>query len=215
MNVKEHFSKRPSGGRLYLRPKSVEKCKTCGAPTGRNYISCKECYYALENIWLRDWNLLMNKKNIIRGSNEEKLLAKILFKEIDSNPWTIVDTAMTIIRCNTCGSEIGGGPDECQECSTAFGNLWAYDVEAMYQCQMTGNEHALRVGRWILRYPLRQKNSIVESWKFSIPILLTGKTPTNKQGQFFKKIIDGNKFDLSNKAYNSFEEAYADILNQI
>ena len=85
----------------------------------------------------------------------------------------------------------------------------------MNQGQITGNEHALSVGRWILRYPHRQKNNTVESWKFSIPILLTGKTPTNQQGQFFKRIIDENKFDLSNKVYNSFQEANNDILNHI
>ena len=213
--TKTHFLKRPSGGRLYIRPKLVEKCKTCGAPTGRNYIHCKECYYSVENIWLMDWNHLLNKENIIPESDNEKLLAQELFKKMNNYPWTLIDTAMTIIRCNTCRSEVGGGPKECPECSTAFGNLWAYDVEAMYQGQMTGNEHAVRVGRWVLRYPHRQKDNIVKSWKFSIPILLTGKVPTNTQGQFFKRMIDENKFDLSNKIYNSFEEAYEDTLKHL
>ena len=135
--TKIQLLKRPSGGRLYPRPKLVEKCKTCGALTGRNYLHCKECYYAVENIWLMDWNHLLDKENINPDSDKEKLLAHTLFKETNNYTWTLVDNSMTFIRCNTCGSEIGGGPKDCPECSTAFRNLWAYDVEAMYQGQMT------------------------------------------------------------------------------
>ncbi|HEY8400237.1 MAG TPA: hypothetical protein VIK89_03190, partial [Cytophagaceae bacterium] len=71
----------------------------------------------------------------------------------------------------------------------------------------------LRVGRWILRYPHRQKEKVVESWKFSMPILITGKLPTTQMAQFFRTVINENKFDLSSKIYQSFEEAYFEILN--
>lgn len=207
------FQQRPSGGRLYLRPKTVKPCKTCGEPIGRNYISCKECYNTIENFWLMDWNELIAKEDIISGSEDEKLLAEVIVEEIDKYSWTIVDSAMKIIKCKTCGSELGGGHVDCPDCSFAFENLWAYDMEAMNQGNMTGNEHAIRVGRWVIRYPHRQKRIMVESWKFSMPILITGKLPTTQLAQFLKKVFDEDNFDLSSKIYQNFEEAYLDFVN--
>lgn len=206
---------RPSGGRLYPRPEEVKTCKTCHAPAGRNYASCNECYDAIENIWLMDWKELIQREKIYPGSEDESLLAHVVFEEQHKHPWTIVDTAMTIIRCNTCGNEMGGGELDCPECKFAFENLCGYDVEAINQGRMSGNEHALRVGRWVLRYPHRQKKNIVESWKFSIPIVLTRKLPSNEKAGFFKKVVDENKFDLSAKVYQSFEEAYEDVLRNL
>jgi hypothetical protein len=203
---------RPSGGRLYKRPNEVKVCEMCKAPIGRNYISCEQCYKAIESVWLMDWKRLIEDECIVSGSDNEKLLAEVLVEEIDKHPWTIVDSAMKIIRCKNCGCELGGGPIECPDCKFAFENLWAYDSEAMNQGKMTNNEHALRVGRWVLRYPHRQKKNIVESWKFSMPIVLAGKLPSNEKAGFFKKVIDENKFDLSSKVYQSFEEAYSDVV---
>ncbi|MTI49949.1 hypothetical protein [Sporosalibacterium faouarense] len=207
--------KRPSGGRLYQRPDKVEICRSCGAPIGRNYKECKSCYNAIENIWLSDWNELIQKENISQGSEEEKLLAHIVFEQQDRYSWTLVDIAMTMIHCDTCGGEIGGGELECLDCKFAFENLWGYDVEAMNQGIMTENEHALRVGRRVLRHSHRQKKNIVKSWKFSMPIVLANELPSNRQAGFFKKIIDENKFDLSSKVYQNFEEAYIDVINNI
>lgn len=204
---------RSSGGRLYTRTNEVKVCKMCAAPIGRNYKSCVVCYNTIENLWSLDWEKLIEREGILAGSDDEKLLVEVIIKEIDKHTWTIVDSAMKIIKCKTCNNELGGGPIECPECSFAFKSLWGYDIEAMNQGKMTGNEHALRVGRWILRYPHRQKEKVVESWKFSMPILITGKLPTTQMAQFFRTVINENKFDLSSKIYQSFEEAYFEILN--
>jgi hypothetical protein len=206
------YSERPSGGRLYQRPNEVKICKKCGVPVGRNYKSCIECYNTIENLWSLDWKELIEKENILSGSDDEKLLAEVIVEEIDKHSWTIVDSAMKIVKCKICNNELGGGPIDCPDCKFAFENLWAYDSEAMNQVKMTYNEHALRVGRWVLRYPHRQKKNIVESWKFSMPIVLTGKLPSNEQAGFFKNVIDKNMFDLSSKVYQSFEEAYLDVI---
>lgn len=209
------FPERPSGGRIYQRPNEVKVCEMCGVPVGRNYLSCIECYNTIENLWSLDWKELIEKENILLGSDDENLLAEVIVEEIDKHSWTVVDSAMKIIKCKTCGNELGGGPLDCPDCSFAFGNLWAYDVEAMNQGKMTGNEHALRVGRWVIRYPHRQKEKVVESWKFTMPILITGKLPTTPMAQLFRKVIDENYFDLSSKVYQSFEEAYLDVINNI
>lgn len=205
------YSERPSGGRLFQRPNEVKVCKVCGSPVGRNYKSCIECHNAIENLWILDWKELIERENILLGSDDEKILAEVIIEEIDKHSWTIVDSAMKIVMCKTCGNELGGGLIDCPECKFAFENLWAYDSEAMNQGKMTYNEHALRVGRWVLRYPHRQKKNIVESWKFSMPIVLAGKLPSNEHAGFFKNVIDKNKFDLSSKVYQSFEEAYSDV----
>jgi hypothetical protein len=81
----------------------------------------------------------------------------------------------------------------------------------MNQGNMIGNEHALRVGRWVIRHPHIQKEKVVESWKFTMTILNTGKMATTQMGQFFRKVIVENNFKLSDKVYQSFEEAYLDI----
>lgn len=205
---------RPSGGRLYPRPESVRTCPACGAPTGRNYSSCRACHDTIENLWAMDWNAFLGNEQISPGSEDENLLAQVVVDGLNQYSWTIVDSAMKLVRCQTCGSELGGGPVDCPECSFAFGNLWGYDVEALHQGKMTGNEHALRVGRWVIRYPHRQSRNVVESWKFSMPILITGKMATTEMGQFFRKVIDENSFDLSRKIYQSFEEAYWDVLRR-
>jgi hypothetical protein len=46
-------------------------------------------------------------------------LAGVVFTGYDQYPWTAVDKAMTLIRCGSCASELGGGPKECPECETA------------------------------------------------------------------------------------------------
>ena len=65
----------------------------------------------------------------------------------------------------------------------AFGNLWAYGYEAAMQGAMTGNEQALRVGRWVLRCPHRQSAAIAVGWRESVPLLLTGGLPSVREAQ--------------------------------
>ncbi len=110
-------------------------------------------------------------------------LARAVLAQSDRHPWTVVDVAMSLVRCDACGCEMGGGPKDCAACGTVFGGLWAYDVEALYDGVMTGNEHALRVGRWVLRYPHRQSTNAVMAWRGSMPLLLTGGLPSTRDAQ--------------------------------
>lgn len=175
--------RRPPGGRRHPRPQHLEPCRQCGAPTGMTYPTCPGCYDAVERYWRADWAALLDAEGIIPGSDDELLLARVVVAELDRHPWTLVDVAMSLARCGSCGEELAGGPKECQECATAFGNLWAYDVEAQYDGTMTGNEHALRVGRWVLRYPHRQSANAVAGWRESVPLLLTGALPSTRWAQ--------------------------------
>ncbi|TCP54451.1 hypothetical protein EV586_10469 [Tumebacillus sp. BK434] len=200
---------RPIGGRLHPRPLRVVSCPSCSLPQGRNYHACPDCYRAVEAIWLKDWEALLNKEGIRAGQAEERQLAEKVVAELDLHPWTVVDAALTFVTCTACGQEPGGGPLSCEECAMLFGNLWGYDVEAQHQGRMTGNEHALRVGRRVLRHPHRQKPGLVRAWKFSMPILLTGQVPSHEIAAYFKRAIDKAESEsFFEIVYQSFEEAY-------
>lgn len=202
---------RPSGGRRVPRPARVEPCPLCHGLLGRNYFSCSHCLEVLDRIWLADWEALLAEEGSLKGSPEEKMLADIVLDDMDEYPWTIVDVALSLITCPECGSELGGGPVECGKCQMAFNNLFVYDIEASYQGQMTGNEHALRVGRWILRYPHRYSNFVAKGWKNSMPLLLINATPpSSKIAQFLSQKFKEGKY-LPDKIYQSFEEAYEDL----
>ncbi|SHE40463.1 hypothetical protein SAMN05444392_101348 [Seinonella peptonophila] len=174
---------RPSGGRLVSRPRYVEQCIDCNEPLGINYISCRACYHAIENIWLQDWYSLLEKEDIEIGSKFEKLLAEVIWGEMDQHPWTIVDSALSHLYCKVCSNELGSQIRKCYECETVYNNIWGYDYEAMGQGMMMDHEHALRVGRWVLRFPHSHSKYSVVGWKFSIPLVLTGKLPSKIEAQ--------------------------------
>lgn len=65
--------------------------------------------------------------------------------------------------------------------------LWA-EMLAGQHGFVTGNEHALHVGRMVLRHPHRQSVAAVTAWRISVPRLLTGwlPLPTTLEAQRFK-----------------------------
>lgn len=55
---------------------------------------------------------------------------------------------------------------------------------------VTRNEHALHIGRWVLRFPHRQTAKTLTGWRFSLPILLTGvEPPSAKLAQATQPLI--------------------------
>lgn len=181
---------RPVGGRGVPRPDRIETCSTCGEQLGWSYPDCQNCREAVDRIWRADWEALLEAEEIVPGSEDEALLARVALAESERHPWTIVDIAMSLVRCDACGAELGGGPAACAECAFAFGNLWAYDIEAGGQGTMTRDEHALRVGRWVLRYPHRYNEAVVFGWRLAMPRLLTGALPTTRQAQALRARIN-------------------------
>lgn len=176
-------SPRPAGGRRHSRPRTIEPCVRCGAPAGYNYGSCAACTNSIEGIWYADWSALLAAEGIEAGSDDELLLARLVLAEEARHPWTVVDGAMLRLRCDACGGELGGGPLDCDACELAFRNLFAYDFEALPAGVMTPNEHALRVNRWVLRYPHRHSAPEVFARREVTPLLLTGVVPTTREAQ--------------------------------
>ena len=161
---------RPSAGRRVPRPASVEPCAACGDYLGRGYPHCPVCHEAVEAIWREDWLAFLAAEGFVPGTPDEALLAGIVVAEFIRHPWTIVDYALTLLRCEECGSELCGGPIGCGTCAHTFGNLWAPELEA----GATMNEHAMRVARLVMRHPHRFSAAIVAGWRFGLAQLLTG-----------------------------------------
>jgi hypothetical protein len=59
----------------------------------------------------------------------------------------------------------------------------------------TSNEHALHVGRWVLRFPGRYSAAAVSAWRLSVPRLLTGWLPSREQAQRMMHLIKQGKLD--------------------
>jgi hypothetical protein len=176
-------ARRPSGGRRVARPSAIVPCASCGRPTGYSYGLCPDCTDAVERSWRADWEALLSHEGIAPGGTDEVALARRVLAEEARYPWTIVDCAMRLVACEECGGERGGGPPDCPACETAFRNLFAYDFEALPAGKMSYNEHALRVTRWVLRYPARYSAHVVSSRREVMPLLLTGGLPSTREAQ--------------------------------
>ena len=168
---------RPVGGRRIARPKTVEICTRCGEALGGGYATCAACYEAVERYWTADWQALLDQEGIRAGSADEKMLAQIVTAETERHPWTVVDMAMSLQQCSQCGRELGEGYPDCGECGMSFGAAILSEFDA------TPNEHALHIGRWILRFPQRNSANINAAWRLSMPRLLTGWLPATQDAQ--------------------------------
>ena len=200
-------TRRPPAGRHHPRPSSVEPCPACGGFLGGGYPGCTTCYEAVERYWHADWAALLAAEGIAAGSDDERLLAEVIVAELDRHPWTLVDFAMTLVRCPECGAELGGGPTACATCALAFGNLWAPGLEA----GATRNEHALRVGRWVARHPHRYSANTVAGWRLSLPLLLTGALPTTGEAQGISAWLKAGDTAADLAGYQTFAEMYAHV----
>jgi hypothetical protein len=64
-----------------------------------------------------------------------------------------------------------------------------------YPERMTGNEHAMRVARMVLRAPHRQRETIVRGWRLTMPFLLLGELPTTSQAQWIRAHVLADRYD--------------------
>jgi hypothetical protein len=175
------------------RPAGVFPCADCSAAIGTNYPTCPGCYDAVERYWLADWVHFLAQEGVLPNSVEEHLAAQIAFEEGERHLWTVLNMAMTHLTCSSCGNELGGGPPDCTECSSAWGvSLWA-EVVAGRQGLVTFNEHALHIGRMILRFPHRQSTNIVKAWRLTTPRLLTGWLPSTESAQHYMRLVKAGR----------------------
>ena len=180
---------KPVGGRRVARPQKVAVCLQCGDALGGGYPACPTCYDAVERYWVADWQALLDQEGIQVGSNEEKFLARVVLSEPERHAWTVVDMAMSLLQCGECGRELGEGYPECGECGMAFGAAILSEFDA------TPNEHALHIGRWILRFPHRNSANINTAWRLTMPRLLTGWLPSTRYAQEAMNLIKTGRLD--------------------
>jgi hypothetical protein len=158
-----------------------------------NYATCPGCHEAIERHWLADWDAFPAREQIQPSSEEEIQFARIVLDEGERHLWSVLDIAMTHLVCGECGSELGGGPPDCTECAAAWGvTLWA-EALAGRNGLATFNEHALHVGRMILRHPHRQSANIIAAWSRTMPRLLTGWLPSTADAQAFMALIKAGR----------------------
>ncbi|AHH93884.1 hypothetical protein GCM10010174_90610 [Kutzneria viridogrisea] len=147
------------------------------------------CAELVDQFWAADWRALLAAKSVAPGGTEERELAELLLAdEVGRHPWTCTDWAMTLLRCSACGAELGAGPLSCLRCKVADEGRWAWDHMG-FPTRMTGNEHALRVARAVLRAPHRQRDTVLRGWRLSLPFLLVGELPTSGQAQRIRAFV--------------------------
>lgn len=212
---------KPIGGRRVERPKKVQPCPACGEALGAGYATCPTCHDAIESIWMADWQALMAQEGAAapltpwpktpgltrgagaNGSPDETLLAQVVLDEFGRHPWTVVDIAMSKLRCPQAGSdghELGERYADCGACGMAFGSSILCEFEA------TSNEHALHIGRWVLRYPQRHSPNAVAAWRLSMPRLLTGWLPPTEDAQRVMALIKAGRMDEVNELVRQLDE---------
>ena len=63
----------------------------------------------------------------------------------------------------------------------------------------TPNEHALHIGRWVLRYPQRHSLNAVAAWRLTLPRILTGWLPSVEEAQRAMAIIKAGQLEKVQK----------------
>ncbi len=183
LNTPTPFTPTQAALRWLPRPIEVHPCTQCAAASGTNYPSCPACYIAIESLWIADWHAFLAQEQLHPNSEEERFAAQVVPSEVERHAWTILDIAMTLVTCHSCGSELGGGASDCTECASAWGNTLGVEFAAGQQGLVAPNEHAMHVGRMILRHPHRQSKNIITAWRLSLPRLLTGWLPSTESAQ--------------------------------
>ena len=95
----------PPGLRLVPRPRAVVSCGECGRPSGAGYPTCRACYKSVERFWLADWAALLEREGVAPGTDDEQLLARLIYEEHERHAWSCVNIAMALLACSECGAE--------------------------------------------------------------------------------------------------------------
>lgn len=172
-----HKISKYGGGRRIARPETVQKCPHCQHALGFSYRTCSTCFMAIEQFWLADWQALLAQEQVAAGTAEEKILAGVVLQEVGEHAWTIMDIAMSLQTCGSCAAVLGDAYPVCAECAEYFG----YAIYSEFG--ITGNEHALHIGRSVLRSAVYHSDNIVFAWSHNMPRLLTGWLPTTAEAQ--------------------------------
>jgi hypothetical protein len=173
----------PPALRRLPRPPRVETCRACGLVLGGGYATCTACRTAVDRHWLADWEAAVADAGLENGAEAEALVAELALAEPERWPWSVLDIGMTRLTCPGCGGELGGGPPACRPCADALGAaLWS-EWWAGQQGLVTANEHALHIGRFVVRHPHRYPPDSVTGWRLTMPRLLTGWLPTTAEAQ--------------------------------
>jgi uncharacterized protein (UPF0212 family) len=191
---------KPIGGRRIPRPQKVLACPACGEATGTNYHDCGYCHEAIESIWLADWEALLRAEGVAAGTEDERLLARVVTSEFGRHAWTVMDIAMSLQHCSQCGNELGEAYQECAECGMAFGASILAEFDA------TANEHALHIGRWVLRFPGRYSANAVAAWRLTLPRILTGWLPSTQEAQRAMAMIKAGQLDEVQRLIRQVDE---------
>lgn len=192
---------RTTGGRRVTRPREVLPCPHCHSVTGTNYTTCPVCFEAIETLWLADWHVLLAQEQVEPGTPDETVLAELVMAESERHPWTVIDIAMTLLTCTECGYELGSRYQECTTCYQAFGKALASEFG------VTANEHALHIGRWVLRHPHQHSSHAVAAWSRSTPRILTGWLPNRAEAQRTMDWIKQGRLDEVDAGLAAVDEA--------
>jgi hypothetical protein len=145
---------------------TVTSCASCGEPAGRGYPSCLGCAEEVEARWLVDWRDLLAASRASAGAESERELAtQVLSATPDAYPWTCVDWALRLLRCEECGGELGAGDPVCLRCAAADASRWRSWAES---------DHLLRVAALALRAPQRRRVPVVSALRLVLPFVLAG-----------------------------------------
>lgn len=173
------------------RPLPVTACRSCGRDRPAGYAVCAACHEAFEGYWLADWAALLAAEQVAPGSDDERVLARVVLGEWDRHPFTVLDIAMTKLVCEGCGREQGASYTTCWPCKEAFGNALAAEANGVEQPGRGAwsppatprLDHAWHIGRWVVRHPDQHSRPIVVGWTASLPRLLAGELPTTAEAQ--------------------------------
>ena len=185
----------PPGGRRVARPAAASPCSTCGELVGRGYPDCAICAERIDELWWADWQALLDSERIRPDTDQERELAgRVRAAGPGEYPWTCTDWALWLVRCTTCGGQLGSGDPGCVACAAADHARWAWDHQAVPDA-MTPNEHALRVAVAGLRAPHRHRATVVAGWRLALPFLFVGDVPSPRQAQRIRALLLAGRYD--------------------
>lgn len=160
------------------RPLPVAPCAACGRERPSGYRDCPACHDLFEGYWRADWAALLEREEIGAGSDDERVVARVVIGEWDRHPFTALDIAMTLLACDGCGRELGASYTTCWPCKQAFGYALAAEGNGCTQL-----DHAWHIGRWVVRHPDQHSAAIVRGWTEALPRLVAGDLPSIGEAQ--------------------------------